>query len=97
MQNNFVSDNPLDVFGGETSATQVLTPPKPLPSGCPMDFKTNFRLAAIIAIVALVVGMIPIEGVIGKYIPLNRLPFGGGITKASMIGSISAILIGMFA
>ena len=99
------TDNPLDIFGTDTRSTQgAPVPPcqimqnacKQAPSSCAFDIKSNFRLAAIISIVALVVGLIPIQSTIGNYIPLNRLPFGGGIAKASLIGSLSAFIIGFF-
>jgi hypothetical protein len=83
------TDNPLDIFGTDTRSTQGA----PV---APCQMMQNFRLAAIISIVALVVGLIPIQSTIGNYIPLNRLPFGGGIAKASLIGSLSAFIIGFF-
>jgi hypothetical protein len=99
------TDNPLDIFGTDTRSTQgapvapcqmMQNACKQAPSSCAFDIKSNFRLAAIISIVALVVGLIPIQSTIGNYIPLNRLPFGGGIAKASLIGSLSAFIIGFF-
>jgi hypothetical protein len=104
-QVNYSTDNPLDIFGSDTQGaigSQILIgsqPPntgKQAPSGCIFDIKSNFRLAAIITIVVFVVGFIPIEKTIGKITPLNKIPMGSIITRSSMIGSISAILIGYF-
>ena len=87
-----VADNPLDVFG-----TEVLSGPclqSHAGGSCLFGSTQNMKIGVLVAVLSLVVGAVPIDAILGKYLPINRVPMGGGLIKASVLGGISALFVG---
>lgn len=85
-----IQDNPLDVFSSDHS-TQ---PPCIRNAPCSLASKQNVKIGVLVAVLSLVVGAVPIDAILGKYLPINKVPMGGGLIKASVLGGISALFVG---
>lgn len=81
-------DNPLDVFSSDDKVCMG-------PGGkCSFGSSPNIKLGALVAILSLVVGAVPLDGMIGKYVPFNKLPMGSSLMKAMLVGGMSTVLVG---
>lgn len=64
------------------------------PKCCSLSSRQNLKIGVLVAVLSLVVGAVPIDAILGKYLPIGRVPMGGGLIKASVLGGISALFVG---
>lgn len=81
-------DNPLDVFSESSPPTIKL------PVNKSSSTNIDLKMGVVVAVIAFVVIFFPIEGTIGRYLPLIKSPLCGGAVKAIAVGLLSALLVG---
>lgn len=81
-------DNPLDVFSSDSASVPCVR------AGGSVISNKNLKIGILVAVLSLVIGAVPIDLILGKYLPIGRVPMGGGIIKASVLGGVSALFAG---
>lgn len=84
-------DNPLDVFGTDSAGSGPKLPSPAQNRECPVP---SAKLGLVVAILAFACSFIPVNGFLGKYVPLFTTSIGKDISRAALTGTLASLFAG---